>query len=106
MDNQNASPILTAPVSATILSAKDFAAELLSLCQAHDHIMVDVDQVAQADLCFIQIIHAAQQQMRDKGGTLSLARPVGNYLSDLLNKAGFSSDSSEADFWFNGAISQ
>lgn len=105
MDLQNARPAIAAPSRATMLTAKQFAADLLQACEAHDHLLLDLSEVDQADLSFVQIIHAARHQMHAKGGTLAFTQPAGEYLADLLRKAGLSSDNSDADFWFKGAIS-
>lgn len=106
MDNPNDIPVLAVAASATMLTAKAFASELLDACNSHEHLVLDVDAVTQADLSFVQIIHAARMHMREKNGSLTLAHPVGEALAALLNAAGFSSDSSDADFWFKGANTQ
>ena len=105
MEPHHASPVFAAPSSATMLSAKSFAADLLQACEAHDALLLDVSEVTQADISFVQTIYAARQQMLKRGGQLALTQPVGEYLTDLLRKAGISSDDSDADFWFKGAIS-
>lgn len=105
MDIQDGSFTLAAPASATIMMVQDFTSELFAACQQHDHIVLDITSVKQADLGFVQIVTAAQQHMREKGGSIQLAQPVGEYLAGLLSRAGFVSDESHVDFWFKGVIS-
>jgi anti-anti-sigma regulatory factor len=106
MDNPSEFHVLAAPASATILTAKTFAAELLEACQIHSNILIDVSAVTQADLSFLQMVHSAEQYARAQGGTLSLTQPAGANLAPLLRAAGFSPENSDTDFWFKGAISQ
>lgn len=97
---------LTLPASGTILTASAIAADLLSACAAHQHILLDVEAVTQADLSFAQLVYAARQHQSQQGGSLALARPAGEALAALLTASGISSDDSDADFWFKGASSQ
>lgn len=106
MEHHDAAPVMAAPSSATMLTARSFAADLLQACEMHDHLLLDISPVTQADISFVQILHAAHQQMQQKGGSFALSQPVGDYLTDLFRKAGISSDDCDADFWFKGTISQ
>ena len=94
---------LTAPSSATILAAPAFASDLLTICNDHNHVVLDVEAVTQADISFVQLIYAARQYLEAKGGSFALAQPVGDVLAALLNATGISSEDSDAHFWFQGA---
>lgn len=106
MTNLTETHRLAAPASATILAASAFASDLIDSCETHQHILLDVTAVAQADISFVQLVHAAQQHLIARGGSLYLTQPISQILSDLLHASGVSSEDTAADFWFKGASSQ
>ncbi|MHA6718109.1 STAS domain-containing protein [Sphingomonas sp. RS6] len=95
--------IETSP-SVTVRTAADFRQSLLDAFESDDQIEIDMAELAEVDLSFIQLLHAAREQARRAGKTLQLRQPAGEALTALLDRAGFLTepDQTTLDFWFHG----
>jgi hypothetical protein len=77
-----------------------------SLCdklQGGDGVVIDVTDVGDADLTFIQLIEAARRTAAAQAKTLALAAPVCGALRSLLDRGGFlpKSGGEAAAFWLH-----
>jgi hypothetical protein len=93
---------MEAPPSVTIRNAGDFAARMRDACAAGDSIALDCAALAEVDLSFLQIIHAARAELGAGGRTLSLAAPADAPVTALLLRAGFAADAAAAQSWLEG----
>lgn len=77
--------------------------ELLRHIDAHPTTAIDLPDGAQVDISFVQLLEAARLYATAKGGALTLARPAGPGLTDILRRAGFTdaAASDRAQFWFH-----
>lgn len=94
--------------SATVRNIGEFANELLSAVQSSNNLEIDVSNLIEVDLSFIQLVLAARTHLEQEGAKLTLAQPAGPALAALLDRAGFLGDPQPADidFWFHGELPQ
>jgi anti-anti-sigma regulatory factor len=87
----------------TIKNATDIKDRLLSRFDTHDHVILQLDDEANVDLSFLQLIESARQYATKKGGSLSLEKPANQNLKNVLQRAGFLEKIAAADkeFWFH-----
>ena len=99
---------LNAPPSVTMQTVSAFRSELRDACGSHSSILLDIGGVTEADLSFVQVVYAARYQMDSVGGSLKLAGPAtaGAPIATLLQRAGFTSNPADVDFWFHGELPQ
>lgn len=97
---------IQAPIAVTVRNSLDFAGELRAACDAHREVVLDLAELAEADLSFLQLVHAARVQLARAGGALRLAAPAPDPIARLLVRAGFSTEPDDVDFWFHGASPQ
>jgi ABC-type transporter Mla MlaB component len=77
-----------------------------SLCdklQSSDGIIIDVTEVGDADLTFIQLIESARRTAAAQAKTLALTAPASGGLRSLLDRGGFlpKGDGEAAAFWLH-----
>jgi anti-anti-sigma regulatory factor len=96
--------VLEISPSVTVRTAADFRQSLLDALEADDQIELDITELAEVDLSFVQLVHAAREQARRAGKHIHLLQPAGPALTALLDRAGFltAPDSAELEFWFHG----
>ncbi|MCW5709514.1 STAS domain-containing protein [Shinella yambaruensis] len=70
----------------TILSVQEFILDFLNKNPA---IVLDIDEAAQVDLSFVQLVTAARKQAEARAGRVLLARPASGDLYDVLERGGF-----------------
>lgn len=94
--------------SITVRSAAVFRQHLLEALEADDQIELDVTDVSDVDLSFVQMLHAAREQARRSGKTVRLSAPAGDAIVALLDRAGFlaAPTPDDLDFWFHGECPQ
>lgn len=99
---------LNAPPSVTVRTVAEFRSDLRDACGTHASILLDIADVKEADLSFVQVVYAARYQMDSAGGTLRLAGPAaaGDPIGSLLMRAGFATNPADIDFWFHGELPQ
>lgn len=77
--------------------------DLLKAMQANQSLVVDIPDVADADIAFIQLIESARIYAASSGKTFKLARPAGAPMQAVLQRAGFTDSLTpdRAAFWFH-----
>nr|WP_218625152.1 STAS domain-containing protein [Sphingomonas sp. dw_22] len=100
--------VIEAPSSVTVRNAGDFAGVLLGAVQEGGDIDIDLSDLAEVDLSFVQLLLAARAHVEQEGARFGLAQPAVPALAALLDRAGFLGDLRPADieFWFHGELPQ
>lgn len=95
---------LDVPSSITVRSIVDFQRTLMSALESGENVQLDMANVVELDLSFIQLMHAARAYATQRGGCLGLAHPAGANVAALLDRAGFltAPQPADLDFWFHG----
>jgi len=93
---------MEAPPSVTVRNAGDFAARMREACAAGENIALDCTPLAEVDLSFLQIVHAARAALGAVGKALVLAAPANAPVAALLQRAGFAGDAAAAQSWLEG----
>jgi len=97
---------MEAPPSVTVRNAGDFAARMREVCAAGENVVLDCTALAEVDLSFLQIVHAARAALGVAGRTLVLAAPADAPVAALLKRAGFAGDAAAAQSWLEGTCLQ
>ena len=65
--------------------------------------ILDIDEEAQVDLSFVQLVTAARKQAESRGVQLLLSRPAAGDLYDVLKRGGFLDEMTPdaAHFWLH-----
>ena len=106
MDESNTHVIMRSPAAVTVRNTVEFARELRETCEENPEVVLDLGELAEADLSFVQLVHAARVHLDRAGGSLRLASPAAGPVAALLIRAGFSSHPDDVDFWFHGVLPQ
>lgn len=78
---------------------------MLEEFQIHGDLELDVSQLADADLSFLQLVVAARKMAAAEGKRVRLGAPAGPPLVSLLERAGLLADGDDArQFWIEGGI--
>jgi ABC-type transporter Mla MlaB component len=75
--------------------------------RSDDSVVIDVSEVGDADLTFVQLIEAARRTAAAQSKTLALAAPASGALLAVLERGGFlpEGDGKAATFWLhNGGV--
>lgn len=99
-----AQQILEVPTSVTVRTVADFRAALDVALGSDGELTLDIGNLTDADLSFVQLVEAARRTPR----ALRLAQPATGAVAALLDRAGFVADADPAtiDFWFHGVRPQ
>lgn len=91
------------PDTLTIRTISTVRDDLLQALQDRNHVEVDISTDAEGDLSLLQLLESARIYAATAGKTLTLARPAGPRLADLLSAGGFSEamSANDAKFWFH-----
>ncbi|WP_448663881.1 STAS domain-containing protein [Sphingomonas sp. CJ20] len=94
------------PGAMTVRAAAPFQRDLLAAFDAQPDVILDLSDVAEVDLSFVQTVHAARDHAARHGGQLRLAAPAQGAVRALLDRGGFTTDASpeDLDFWFHGEL--
>ena len=100
--------VVKVPESVTVRSIGDFRSSLVESLESHEAVELDLDDLVEIDLSFVQLVLAARAHARRKGGSLRLSNPANAPLAALLDRAGFAAEPEPADldFWFHGELPQ
>lgn len=92
--------------SANIRAIEGIRTMLLEAFQLHEDLEIDVSQIADADLSFLQLIEAARKFAASAGKRILLNTPATPVLAALLERAGMLADASSdtRDFWLKGDV--
>lgn len=87
----------------TMRTAGAIHAQLLGALAAHEETVISLPSDVQIDISFLQLIEAARVYAKVSGKRISLARPAGAELLDLLRRAGFldALSDDDAQFWLH-----
>jgi hypothetical protein len=96
-------PPLTLPATLTIKNIVAVQELILDFLNRNTTAVLDIDEQAQVDLSFVQLITAARKQAEMKAGRVLLARPAAGDLYDVLKRGGFLDDMTPdaAHFWLH-----
>lgn len=90
-------------------------ATISTICQAYERlaaflnergdVVIDVEDLTEADLVFIQLLESARRKAGEIGVGFSLSKPATGSLLEVLRRGGFLDDetSDRATFWLQGA---
>ncbi len=94
---------LTLPTTLTIKNIVAVQELILDCLNRNTSAVLDIDEEAQVDLSFVQLITAARKQAEMKAGRVVLARPAAGDLYDVLKRGGFLDDMTPdaAHFWLH-----
>lgn len=100
--------IITVPSAVTLSSVAAFAQDIWHHLSRQDGITLNLENLVEADLSFIQVVCAARDHARDQDTTIRLAQPASAAVKALLGRAGFLDAPSRDDleFWFDGEVAQ
>lgn len=89
----------------TIETAYVQVVEALSDCEG---LRLDISEISEIDLTFVQLIEAARRHASEAGGGLSLCAPADGSVLEVLRRGGFLDDdgSGRTQFWLQGASDQ
>ncbi|HEV7247980.1 MAG TPA: hypothetical protein VGN93_13430 [Shinella sp.] len=96
-------PSLTLPTTLTIKNILAVQELILDCLNRNTSAVLDIDEEAQVDLSFVQLVTAARKQAEIKAGRVLLARPAAGDLYDVLKRGGFLDDMTPdaAHFWLH-----
>ena len=94
---------LTLPATLTIKNILAVQELILDFLSKNTSTVLDIDEEAQIDLSFVQLVMAARKQAEMKAGHVLLARPATGDLYDVLKRGGFLDDMTPeaAYFWLH-----
>jgi len=100
--------IVTVPSSVTVRSAHQFSETMLALYLSEQDVDLDLSELTDVDLAFVEIIYSAREQWAGAGRELRLAQPAAGPVVALLERAGFLTAPADQDieFWFHGELPQ
>ncbi len=89
----------------TISNIGEARDQLGALLNEQRAVTIDVEDLAETDLTFIQLLEAARRKAGETGVGLSLSKPAAGALLEVLRRGGFLDDetSDRAKFWLQGA---
>jgi len=94
---------LTLPSALTIKNILAVQELILASLNKNTGTVLDIDEAAQVDLSFVQLVTAAHSYAETKAGRVLLARPASGDLLDVLKRGGFLDDMTPdaAHFWLH-----
>ncbi|WP_051103447.1 STAS domain-containing protein [Sphingomonas sp. PR090111-T3T-6A] len=97
--------VVQAGRSVTVRSVAEFHASLLSVFgQGRGDVVLDLSDLGELDLSFIQIVEATRKQFAGAGRGVRLLHPADGPVAALLARAGFDTSLDAIDFWFHGEL--
>jgi len=89
----------------TIKGVDAIHAQLAAALPAHSEIILNINDVVEADLTFVQLVESARLSAAQHGARLALRAPVDEALRAILERGGFldPADPARARFWLEGA---
>ena len=99
--NHNLISFVSDVTVANITQAYD---ELGAALRQDGAVVVDLDDVTEIDLTFVQLIEAARRKAAETGRDFTLRHPAQGAVLEVLNRGGFLDDatSDRAKFWLQG----
>lgn len=99
---------LELPTAMTVRTAAQFQSQLISAFGSSTEVLLNISAVEDADLSFVQTVHAARDHAERNGKALRLAEPASGAVRALLDRGGFvlAASPADIDFWFHGVTPQ
>lgn len=90
----------------TIREISEIHQQLLQAFAGANRLCLDIDDDAQVDLSFVQLIESARRYAEENGKTLLIARPAGANVRTILERCGLANDDvrGSARFWFHEEV--
>lgn len=94
---------LTLPNALTIKNILAAQELVLASLNNNTETVLNIEEAAQVDLSFVQLVTAARSYAQTKAGQVLLARPASGDLLDVLKRGGFLDDMTPdaAQFWLH-----
>lgn len=94
---------LTLPASLTIKNILAVQELILDFLDKNTTAILEIDEEAQVDLSFVQLVTAARKHALSRDGRILLARPATGDLYDVLKRGGFLDEMTPdaAHFWLH-----
>ncbi|MBT9371589.1 STAS domain-containing protein [Rhizobium sp. CSW-27] len=91
------------PDTLTIRTIAPVRDDLLHALQNQDSVIIDIADDAEGDLSLLQLLESARIYAGTAGKSITLARPAGGRIADLLAASGFrdAMSANDAKFWFH-----
>ena len=79
--------------------------QIAALLSKREVVVLDVEDLTEADLTFVQLLESARRKAGEIGVGFSLNKPAAGSLLEVLRRGGFLDDetSDRATFWLQGA---
>jgi ABC-type transporter Mla MlaB component len=79
--------------------------QLAAALHEQQSLTVDIADVSETDLTFVQLLESARRKASETGVRLSLSKPATGSVLEVLQRGGFLDDatSDRATFWLQGA---
>jgi anti-anti-sigma regulatory factor len=92
----------------TISNITDAHVLMSSALHCDNSVVIDIDDVTDADLTFVQLIEAARRSMAERGRSIRLLHAADGAVAQVLRRGGFldPADAERADFWLQGTSKQ
>jgi len=84
---------------ANVRNIAEIHARLLDVYRNSDGVVLDLSDLADVDLTFVQLIEAARRTAAADGKAIALAAPAMGVLLDTLERGGFLSSKQDNAFW-------
>ncbi|WP_432787489.1 STAS domain-containing protein [Novosphingobium rhizosphaerae] len=93
---------------ANMQTIADAWASLADALESHASLVLDLSDVADADLTLVQLVETARQHAVRDSRALRLSAPANPAVAALLARAGFLTEPSTEtlEFWFHGELPQ
>ena len=100
--------VLKAPASVTVATAISFARDVGDALARSDALALDLADLHEVDLSFLQIVHATRACAGRTKKVVRLVRAAPPAVKALLERAGFLDPPAREDlaFWFNEVVPQ
>lgn len=92
--------------TANIRVIENLRTAMLEEFQIHEDLELDISQLADADVSFLQLVVAARKLAVAEGKRFRLVAPAGPVLVSLLERAGFlaKGNADASHFWLEGGV--
>ncbi|MES2022165.1 MAG: STAS domain-containing protein [Pseudomonadota bacterium] len=100
--------VMKLPESMTVRAIKKFQKDLTGVLNENEKLSLDVSNITETDISFIQIVYAARYHAECHSKEIRLDKPADGAVAALLARGGFTTDPDQADidFWFHGDLPQ
>ena len=92
----------------TISNIYDAHVLMSSALHSDSAVEIDISDISEADLTFVQLIESARRSMMERGRSIRLLHAADGAVAQVLRRGGFldPADSERMDFWLQGTSKQ